>query len=198
MSRPSSYPIEDPEQLRAIAPPSRQRVVSGLEALGTVSVRDLAAHLGRSAESLYFHLRKLVDCGLVEEMGERRTGRRTERLYRLVAPRLRIAGDLDDPEFRDALAEACRSVTRATERDYCRSLELGNARLHGKGRNLALHHFHVHLKPADRHRMVQLLEELTAFVIEHNDPEGGELHSFTSALSPVAPRPGPTSGARHA
>jgi predicted ArsR family transcriptional regulator len=194
MSRLPSYPLEDPEELRAIASPVRQRVVSGLEALGTASVRDLAAHLGRSPESLYFHLRKLIRHGLVEDVGERPAGRRTERLYRLVAARLRVAGDLDDSRFRGALAAVCRSAMRATERDYCRALEAGTARLHGRGRNLALHHYHVHLKPADRQHVVKLLEELVGFVIERNDPEHGELHSLTATLAPVARRRGTDGG----
>ncbi len=195
MSKSTTHRLQDPEQLRAIASPARQRIVAAFEALGTASVRDLAEHLDRSPESLYFHLRKLVDRGLVEDVGERQAGRRMERLYRLVAPRLRIAGDLTRPAYREALADTCRSITRSTERAYCRSLELGTARLHGRGRNLSLQHFHVHLKPVDRHRMVQLIEELTAFVLEHNDPERGDLHSYTAVLSPVAPRHGPPSGA---
>jgi hypothetical protein len=46
--------------------------------------------------------------------------------------------------------------------------------------------------------MVQLPDELTAFVIEHNDPEDGELHSYTAALSPVAHRRESASGAHDA
>jgi DNA-binding transcriptional ArsR family regulator len=194
MSPRPTHRIEDPNQLRAIASPARQRIVAALEALGTSSVRELADHLGRSPESLYFHLRKLLQCQLVEGVGERPAGRRTERLYRLVASRLRIAGDLDHPEYRDALTETCRSIMRATERDYCRAVEGGIGSLHGRGRNLALHHYHVHLSAADRQRLRQLLEELAVFVIEHNDPERGELHSVTATLSPVAPRPLPLAG----
>ena len=55
----SIHDLEDPEQLQAIASPPRQRLVAALEALGPASVRELAAHLGRSPQSLYFHLRKL-------------------------------------------------------------------------------------------------------------------------------------------
>ncbi len=169
-----------------MASPPRQRLVAAFEALGTASVRELAEHVGRSPESLYFHVRKLVDAGLVEEAGERALERHTERLYRLVATRLRLDGDLAAPGYREALAGTCRSITRATQRDWCRALETDGARLQGPGRNLALHHYHVHLKPADRRRLVGLLEELTTFVLEHNDPARGELHSFTSALAPVA------------
>jgi DNA-binding transcriptional ArsR family regulator len=111
MTTRPTYRIEAPDQLRAMASPARQRVVAGLEALGKVSVRDLADHLGRGPESLYFHIRKLVECGLVEDVGERPAGRRMEWLYRLVASRLRIAGDLDDSEYRGALAGTCRSTT---------------------------------------------------------------------------------------
>jgi len=167
----------------------RQRVVAAMEALGTVSVRDLALHLDRSAESLYFHLRKLVECGLVLGDGERPTQRRPEQLYRLVAPKLRIAGDPEDPEFGDALTEAGRSVLRAADRDYARAIEGGIGRLNGPARNLSLQHYHVHLTPAHRQRLVRMLEELTTFVLENNDPARGELHSLTAVLSPVARPP---------
>jgi len=180
------HELTDPAQLRTIAAPPTQRLVAGLEALGTASVRELARHLGRSPQSLYFHLQKLLRAGLVEDVGERGDGRNPERLYRLVATRLRIAGDLEDPEYREALAEISRSVTRAAERDYGRALEHGHARLHGRARNLCLHHYHVHLKPADRQRFVQMIEELTRFVLEHNAPEEGELLSYTALLSPVS------------
>lgn len=161
--------------------------MSAFEALGTTSVRALAEHLGRSAESLYFHIRKLLACGLVVEAGTRPTGRRNEQLYRLVARRLRIAGDPGDADFADAMTQMCSSVLRATERDYSRSLEAGSARLHGAGRNISLQHFHVHLSPQHRRQMVAMIEELTAFVLEHNQPGRGELLSYTTLLSPVCP-----------
>lgn len=179
------HELVDPAQLQAIASPPRQRLVAALEAIGPASVRELAEHLGRSAQSLYFHLRPLVACGLVEEAGERKRDRQTERIYRLVAVRLRIAGDVGDPDYRDAMAEMCRSVARAAERDYCRGLEAERARLHGRARNLSLHHYHVHLTPRDRGRFVKRIEELTEFVLAHNDPEHGELYSYTALFAPT-------------
>lgn len=187
--RRDTHCIESPEELRAIASPPRQRLVAALEALGVCSVRELASHLGRSPQSLYFHLERLLECGLVQEAGVRPVGRRHETLYRLVARRLRIAGDLDDPAYRDALTETGRSIARAAERDYQRALPLENTRLKGPARNLALHHYHAHLRPDDKRHVVQVLEELAHFLIDHNDPGRGELLSYTSFLAPVPPRP---------
>ncbi|MEM7201060.1 MAG: helix-turn-helix domain-containing protein [Planctomycetota bacterium] len=194
----ATHRIQDPEQLRAMAAPARQRIIAGMEALGVVSAPELARHLGRSTESLYFHLRKLVACGLVEDVGERRTRRRSERLYRLTAPKLRIAGDLADPDFRDALGDACRTILRATERDYCRALDSPHARLQGQARNLSLQHYHVHLTPGDRRRLVQMLEEMTTFLLERNDPDRGTLHALTAVLAPIASRTPPNQGYRDA
>lgn len=185
-------PIDKAYELRALSSPVRQRLVAALESLGTVSVRELAEHLGRRPGSLYFHLEKLVDAGLVLETGTRPAGRRSERLFRLVAPTLRIAGDPERPAFRAALASTCRSVTRAAERDYTRALDAGLGRLRGATRNLCLQHFHVHLTPDKRRRLVQMLEDLTAFVLDHNDPARGDLHSITALLAPVASRNPPS------
>ena len=181
----STHRIEEPEELRAIASPPRQRLVAALEALGVASARELAARLGRSPQSLYFHLEKLVAAGLVEVAGERPVGRRVEKLYRPVAARLRVAGDLGDPAYRDALAETCRSVSRAARRDYCRALEHEETRLEGPGRNLSMQHYHVHLQPNDRRRLVRMIEELTEFVLAKNDPERGELYSYTALFAPA-------------
>ena len=175
----------DAGQLQSIASAPRLRLVSALEALGEASARELGAHLGRSPQSLYFHLQKLVDGGLVEEAGERAVGHRAERVYRLVAKRLRVAGDPSSAPYREALVAMCGSITRAAERDYTRALEHGDTRLRGRGQNVALHHDHVHLTAEHRARVVRMLEELTRYVLDHNEPERGELFSYTAILAPV-------------
>ncbi|MHC4975682.1 MAG: hypothetical protein ACYTF7_03640 [Planctomycetota bacterium] len=184
----SEYQIEDPEQLRVLAVPSRLRVMTAFGSLGTATVNDVASHVGRSAESLYFHVRALEECGLLLEAGERVSGGRSERLYRPVAEKIRIAGDITEEGYRGALSSMCGAIARASEREYSRSLESDRARLLGAGRNLAMYHYHVHLKGRDRQRLLRMLEEINTFIIEHNDPANGELYSYGAIFSPVAGR----------
>ena len=183
------HDLVEPAELRAIASPPRQRLVSAFEALGDASVRELAAYLGRRPASLYFHLEKLMEAGLVVEVGSRPAAHRREQVYRLIARRLSLRGNLGDPEYGEALADLGRSIARASERDYVRAIEDGHAHLRGPQRNLALHHYHVHLRPRDRQRFVQLLDELADFCIANNDPERGAPLSFTASLAPISPKP---------
>ena len=46
----------------------RQEIVDTIEALGgDAAVADIAAHLGRPADGIYYHLRRLVDSGVLRE-----------------------------------------------------------------------------------------------------------------------------------
>lgn len=51
------YFVRGKRQLAALAAAARQEVVDVLAEMGSVSVAELAAALGRPADALYFHLR---------------------------------------------------------------------------------------------------------------------------------------------
>jgi len=80
-SNPREYLIRRKDQLHALTSPERRRVLEGLEALGRATVKQLAEHLGRLPESLYYHVRKLGEVDLVVEAERRGSGRRTEVVY---------------------------------------------------------------------------------------------------------------------
>jgi predicted ArsR family transcriptional regulator len=64
MARPE---LHDPRVLRAIAHPVRSRILTELDASGSLRAADVAALLGIPANSASFHLRQLARSGLVEE-----------------------------------------------------------------------------------------------------------------------------------
>jgi DNA-binding transcriptional ArsR family regulator len=64
MARPA---LHDPRVLRAIAHPVRSRILTELDASGSLRAADVAALLGIPANSASFHLRQLAKFGLVEE-----------------------------------------------------------------------------------------------------------------------------------
>jgi DNA-binding transcriptional ArsR family regulator len=85
--------IEDPAVLAALYDPLRYRLFRLLEA--PRSVAELAEGVGMPANRLYYHVRRLVDAGLVRQVDARATGRHTERIYGRAAARITFAGDLD-------------------------------------------------------------------------------------------------------
>lgn len=88
----------DPRILRAIAHPSRNRIMSELHAAGSLRAADVAKLLDVPANQASFHLRQLAKYGLVEEAPEEARDKR-DRVWRLV--------DADGIRFRtqDVLAE---------------------------------------------------------------------------------------------
>lgn len=77
---------DDPRILRAIAHPTRNRVLHELGAVGSLRAADVAERLGIPANQASFHLRQLHKYGLIEEDPEA-TGDRRSRAWRLADPR---------------------------------------------------------------------------------------------------------------
>jgi len=77
-------------ELRALASPERQDIVQALAGRRALSVRELAAVLGRLPVSLYYHLRALEKIGVVEQAGSRVASKGEEALYRVVAREIHI------------------------------------------------------------------------------------------------------------
>lgn len=95
---------DDPRVLRAIAHPTRNRVLQELSAAGSARAADIARQLGVPANQASFHLRQLAKYGLVEEDPDAGRDRR-DRVWRLVDPdgiRFRTADMLAQPGGRAA------------------------------------------------------------------------------------------------
>jgi predicted ArsR family transcriptional regulator len=72
----------DPRILRAVAHPTRNRILAELHAAGTLRAADIARVLDVPANQASFHLRQLAKYGLVEEAPEEGRDRR-DRVWRL-------------------------------------------------------------------------------------------------------------------
>lgn len=73
---------DDPRILRAIAHPTRDRILSELSAAGSLRAADIARLLDIPANQASFHLRQLAKYGLVAESPEEARDRR-DRVWRL-------------------------------------------------------------------------------------------------------------------
>ena len=85
--------VDDPAVVAALYDPLRFRLFRLLEA--PRSVAELAEAVDMPANRLYYHVRRLVVCGLVRQVDARASGRHTERIYGRVATRIRFSGDID-------------------------------------------------------------------------------------------------------
>jgi DNA-binding transcriptional ArsR family regulator len=89
---PAALEIEDPAILAALYDPIRYRIFRALETPRTMA--ELADEVGKPANRLYYHVRLLVEAGLVRQVGTRASGRHTERVFGRAAARIRFTGDL--------------------------------------------------------------------------------------------------------
>jgi DNA-binding transcriptional ArsR family regulator len=75
-------PLHDPQVLRAIAHPLRNRILDELSAQGSLRAADIARELDIPANQASFHLRQLAKYGLVEEDPDAARDRR-DRVWRV-------------------------------------------------------------------------------------------------------------------
>ncbi|MGB0101947.1 MAG: helix-turn-helix domain-containing protein [Nocardioides sp.] len=97
---------DDPRILRAIAHPTRNRILSELSAAGTLRAADIARLLDVPANQASFHLRQLAKYGLVEEAPDEARDKR-DRVWRIADAEgisFRTRDMLDQPGGKAAFA----------------------------------------------------------------------------------------------
>jgi DNA-binding transcriptional ArsR family regulator len=172
--------VRAPKQLAALVAPARQEIVDALEQLGTASVAELAATLGRPADALYFHLRALVRAGLVRGAGSRARTGGTEALYRTIAPTLQLKYE---PGNRTTIAAIVASMLRLATRDFARSLARGDVVVDGPRREL---HALRKVGRLSAPQLARLNRGIAALVREITaSPGRGRLYAVTLTVTPL-------------
>lgn len=107
--------MHDPQILRAIAHPVRNRILAELDARGSMRAADVARALDLPANLASFHLRQLAKYGLVEEDPAAARDRR-DRVWRAVNPD-GFSVEMSEVE-RQPGGKAAARVFRRTKRDW--------------------------------------------------------------------------------
>jgi DNA-binding transcriptional ArsR family regulator len=183
MSISKTYPIHDQKQLAALAAAARQELVDVLEQMGTVSVAELAAALGRPADALYFHLRALTRVGLVENAGYRVRLGGKEALYRTIAQELQLRYEPRKTANRKAVSSIVDSMLRLAMRDFRRSFQPGNVVVSGAQRELWALRKVGRLSPAQVARLNDRIKGVSQEVSAHH--RTGRLYAVTVILTPL-------------
>lgn len=110
------------KSLEALSSPIRQEILSELGD-GGASVKDLSVRLGRSRQTLHFHIGVLQKAGLIEPTGTRGAGRSEEAVYRVSQHKadLRSPCDLSRRE-REYATRAAQALLRMTQREVARAM----------------------------------------------------------------------------
>lgn len=180
--------IADPEQISSLASPVRQEIVDTVKALGPCSVAEVADELGRPADGLYYHLRRLLRSGLLVEAGERAAARGREKLY--ASPggehgiQLRYAPA--DPDNVEAVTRVVGGMMRVTERDFAAALSSGRVVVEGPLRDLWAARMKGWLSDAELAEARGLLDRLRELFERPRRGDDQRLHALTFVIAPVS------------
>lgn len=185
------FDIRDLDQLVALASPVRQQIVDVVCGLGRCSIAEIAAALGRPADGLYYHVRALLDVGLLVEAGERETQRRAETLYDVPTRGImRLVYEPEDEANAQAIKKIVAAMLRMTERDFVAGFDEA-ARVSGPERNLNASRQTAWLGRDARQEVNRLLARLQEIFSTASVPseEDGELQSLTFVMAPLEAKP---------
>lgn len=183
MHSPSELPLIGRAALEAVASPARLELLSALGD-GPLTTAELATRLGRSRQSLYYHLGWLEKAGLV--VAEPPTEGSRERRYRVREGRLAVGARRDSPSDRDAAAKALRAILRLTGREAAAALADPATSFRGPQREMIGFRGKARLTGAQLRRANELIDELEALF---RDAKGGSaalpLEALTVVLTPA-------------
>ena len=135
--RAKAFILRTGEQKKAVASPLRLELLGLFIDRKPLSVAEIAERMGRSATGIHYHVRVLEKAGLLRRVGQQRSGRRPEALYKPVADVFKMAQPRDAPEEVAAVALKTMSTAfRMAERDMKAALTSPSSKTSGPYRNV--------------------------------------------------------------
>jgi len=181
---PDEFLLTELDQFEMLSSPIRMRILR--QATEPVTVREIAEAFDVPITRLYYHVNLLVGCGMLVQVGQRKSGARLEKVYRTAAKTFRPAkAVLETTEDPRKLAEIAVSVVfdparaeaaAAIERDF-----LGRAGMSKLGRS------HVKLTREQAGKLAERIEELISDLgsDEYGPATDGEYWSVTLSFMPT-------------
>jgi predicted transcriptional regulator len=183
--RSRRYVIRRADQLAALGSPVRWAIAESLSVHGPSSVGELAERLGRAPESLYYHIRALSRVGLVLLDHKRKAARRSEAVYRLVAPRLVVESKQRSAKYAEALADTCATLLRQTERSYRAAAARSGLKVAGAARNVMVRRVTMRLNRKGLLAVNRALADLMVVLDKYKDAKPGDPHAITLVFTPL-------------
>ena len=185
--------VSGADQRAALASPLRLEILGLFTQSEPLSIADMAELMGRSAGSLYHHVKLLENSGLLKRAGTRPKGKRYEALFMPVATRIQIESKCDVEDGSLFVVKTMASAFRMAERDMEAALRAGNCRSEGPDRNMFATRMHLRASPKLLGRInkhLKAIEDLleTEAAKEPKSSAGDQHLSLTIALLPLRGR----------
>ncbi|MHC4697413.1 MAG: helix-turn-helix domain-containing protein [Planctomycetota bacterium] len=183
--RKKTIRIHAVEQLQALASPTAIEILEALQTRGAATVAELGPGLGRKANSLHYHIRKLARVGLVRKVGARRSGARTQAVYDVPASRLTAQTVSKNAQLRKLTTEAVAALLRLTARNFARACEDPAAVETGKARNILANRHKAWLTRKELAKVNGHVDELRKIFAANSGTGRGRLCALTIVLTPL-------------
>ncbi len=160
---------------RILRHPVRLKIVEQLRLRNVAAISELASEIGESTHSLHYHFKILQQGGLIRICSKRTANHRSETVYSLCAPDIKLSRSSQRQDSSEALlafAIGALELAKGELNDVSMSAEIANvtfARWVGR------------LSPAQVERVNQLIAEIKC---EFASPKGEAAFTFTVGLVP--------------
>jgi len=180
-----SLTLANPPTFGALASPHRLETIAALGDAKSASIAELARRLGRSPHSLYYHIKRLADAGVVVPAETRRRGRRDEQVWTLAAERILLGPSPGAAGFGAAASKAVDSMLRLTSRELQAALRR-EERKQGARRTLIGLRAKGRVDGPTLERITRLVGRIEALIRKANQQErAGTLYAVTIVLTPT-------------
>lgn len=105
------------EQVKTLASSIRTEVFWSFDEFEPMSAADVGAAMGKSAQTIHYHVHELVKVGLLIAVGTRKRRARTETLYVHSARSFFAEGPNASAEYRGYIRKSFTSITRQMDRE---------------------------------------------------------------------------------
>jgi DNA-binding transcriptional ArsR family regulator len=175
--------------VRALISPVRQEIVDALESIGPSTIAVLAARMGRPADGLYFHLRRLERVGIVVRRESVRSGRHVAAVFDLARRPTRVV--LGPPVRHEDMAALSATMLRLAARDTARALRSASAPMHGLERRIWFARLRGWLTDAEVQRINKHLSAALRIIRNGRPRKGASPMALTISSAPAAARRAP-------
>jgi len=182
------FVVEDTKTMQALANPIRWEILDAVSALQECSVAQIAEFTARARTSLYPHIQRLIECGLIFESGTRLMGKRYEQLYKPRAFTIGTRFNQDDPDNLDYHATFAKALARLLSRKHLKSAKEPGANPRTDQRN---HHCGGHSVWVNKEQLAKLntmIDELWDFCESSRPGEDKQLLHLGLFLSRHIPK----------
>jgi predicted transcriptional regulator len=185
--RPAVIDITSPRAWRILMSPVRTEIAETLRASGAMSIAELAAAVGRPADTLYRHVEQLKAAGFVVTVGVRKSGRHLEQIIDVAADDFRLElADARGEQENQAVVDTVRAFGRAAERAARDAAAARELRFDGPSRNIAINYELGWLTPERFQEVRALVRRLKTIMDDAKAAREGRLYMTLVIACPVA------------